>query len=65
MNWITIKFFVTSKFTGGCVDHGSRTVRLIDKRKSPKDHLRETVALLRNAWTPAAFEIKATWAPAE
>ena len=64
MNSIRIKFIVISKFTGQIVDSGERVLRLIDKRKTPKDHQRETLGFLRNIWAPAAFEISVNWTPA-
>ena len=63
MEAITITFNVISKFTGLTVDSGQRILRLIDKRKSPKDHQREVFTFLRNAWTPAAYEISVNWVP--
>ena len=65
MEAIAIAFAVTSKFTGQTVDSGTRVLHLIDKRKSPKDHQRETFAFLRNVWTPAAYEISVNWVPVE
>ena len=65
MEAIAIAFAVTSRFTGQLVDSGTRVLRLIDKRKSPKDHQREVFAFLRNMWAPAAYEISVNWAPVE
>lgn len=65
MEAIIITFTVISRFTGQTVDSGKRILRLIDKQKSPKDHQRETFALLRNIWAPAAYEISVNWAPVE
>jgi len=65
MEAIVITFTVVSKFTSQTVDSGKRILRLIDKRKSPKDHQREVFAFLRNVWTPAAYEISVNWTPVE
>lgn len=65
MEAIVITFTVISKFTGQTVDSGKRILRLIDKRKSPKDHQHETLTFLRNVWAPAAYEISVNWVPVE
>lgn len=64
MEVIIISFTVISKFTGQTVDSGKRVLRLIG-RKSAKNLQREMLALLRDLWAPAAYEISVNWAPVE
>lgn len=64
MEAIVITFTVISKFTSRTVDSGKRILRLTGV-KSPKDYQRETLAFLRNTWTPAAYEISVNWVPVE
>ena len=64
MEEINVYYQVVSKMTGNKVDFGKRHIMLIGK-KSAKDHVRDTIAFLRNLWTPAAYEISVKWLPSD